>query len=193
MQKGPLIILSGPSGSGKSTVVSRLLTRGDLPLHLSVSVTTRKPRPYEREGVHYYFWARERFEEEKARGGFLEWAEVFGCYYGTLRREVEPYREQGTGVILEIDVQGAAQVRRQCRDAVAIFLKTSSLAAYEERLRGRGTESEAAIRRRVQEARRELEQLAEYDHVVVNDDLDVAVEDLHTIVRRLFEGGTHAG
>jgi guanylate kinase len=193
MTKGPLIILSGPSGSGKSTVIARLLARGDLPLHLSVSVTTRQPRDYEKDGTHYYFWPREKFEEEKARGGFLEWAEVFGCYYGTPRSEVEPYRERGQGVILDIDVQGAAQVRRQCPDAVAVFLKTSSLATYEERLRRRGTETEAAIQRRVQGARRELEHLPEYDQVVINDDLDTAVANLHAIVQRLFERGEHVG
>jgi guanylate kinase len=193
MTKGPLIILSGPSGSGKSTVISRLLGRGDLPLRLSVSVTTRRARTNEREGTHYYFWTRDQFEEEKKRGGFLEWAEVFGCYYGTLRREVDPYRENGQGVILDIDVQGAAQVRRLCPEAVTVFLKTSSLAVLEERLRKRGTESEAAIQRRLDGARRELEHVAEYEHVVINDDLDTAVENLHTIVRRLFEGGKHAG
>ena len=191
--KGPLIILSGPSGSGKSTVIARLLARGDLPLRLSVSVTTRGRRDYERDGFHYYFWTRDHFEEEKNGGGFLEWAEVFGCYYGTLRREVDPYRDQGQGVILDIDVQGAAQVRRRCPEAVAVFLKTSSLAVLEERLRKRGTETEEAIQKRLAGARRELEHLPEYDHVVINDDLDTAVEDLHTIVRRLFEGGTHAG
>src|SRR5262245_32854062 len=116
MDKAPLIILSGPSGSGKSTVICGLLAPGDLRLRLSVSVTTRPPRPGERDGVHYYFWTRERFEAERAAGGFLEWAEVHGNCYGTLRREVEPYREQGWGVILDIDVQGAAQVRVQCPD-----------------------------------------------------------------------------
>src|SRR5262245_38390903 len=116
--KGPLIILSGPSGSGKSTVIRNLLARGDLPLRLSVSVTTRPSRRGERDGVDYYFWPRERFEAEKGRGAFLEWAEVFGHYYGTLRREVEPYREQGVGVILDIDVQGASQVRGLCPEAV---------------------------------------------------------------------------
>src|SRR5437016_4600439 len=116
MTKGPLIILSGPSGSGKSTVIKRLLETTDLPLRLSVSATTRKVRKGEQEGVHYYFWTRPQFEAERDKGGFLEWAEVLGNYYGTLRREVEPYRQQGVGVILDIDVQGAAQVRRQCPD-----------------------------------------------------------------------------
>jgi guanylate kinase len=185
---GPLIILSGPSGSGKSTVLARLLARGDLPLRLSVSVTTRPPRPGESDGVHYYFWDKGHFEAELDAGGFLEWAQVFGNYYGTLRREVEPYRRAGTGVILDIDVRGAAQVRHKCPDAATVFLRTSSLAAYEERLRKRGTETEEAIRRRVAAARCELEHAGEYDYQVVNDDLEQAVADLHVIVRRLFGG-----
>ncbi len=146
--QGPLIVLSGPSGSGKSTVIACLVAAGDLPLRLSVSVTTRPPRPGEQHGVHYYFWDRTHFEAERQAGGFLEWAEVFGHCYGTLRREVEPYRAQGQGVILDIDVQGAAQVRRSCPEAALVFLRTSSLAAYEERLRKRGTESAEAIQRR---------------------------------------------
>src|SRR5438105_3128227 len=108
----PLIILSGPSGCGKSTVVARLLATGEFSLRLSVSVTTRPPRPGERDGVAYHFWTRERFEQERQAGAFVEWAEVHGNYYGSLRREIDPYRAQGTGVILVIDVQGAAQVRR---------------------------------------------------------------------------------
>src|SRR5262249_50245430 len=124
MMQGPLIILSGPTASGKSTVVARLLARGGLPLRQSVSVTTRPARSYERDGMHYHFWTRERLEEEKNKGGFLEWAEVHGNYYGTPRSEVEPYRERGTGVILVIDVQGAAQVRERCPDAVSVFLRT---------------------------------------------------------------------
>src|SRR5262245_47436068 len=114
--KGPLLILSGPSGTGKSTVIDRLLNQGDLPLHLSVSATTRKPRRGEVDGVNYYYWTREQFEREIQAGAFLEYADVYGNYYGTLVREVGPYRERGDGVILDIDVQGAAQVRRKCPD-----------------------------------------------------------------------------
>lgn len=117
-RKGPLIILSGPSGSGKSTVIARLRALGEVPLRLSVSATTRPPRPGEKDGVDYHFWARERFEAGIRGGEFLEWAEVFGNYYGTLRHEVEPSREQGTGVILDIDVQGARQIRKVCPDNV---------------------------------------------------------------------------
>jgi guanylate kinase len=185
-KKGPLIILSGPSASGKSTIIGRLLAPGDLPLRLSVSVTTRQPRPGETDGVHYHFWTRAQFEAERSAGGFLEWADVFGNYYGTLRREVEPFREQGQGVLLDIDVQGAEQIRLCCPDAVGVFLKTSSLEAYEKRLRGRGTETEEAIRRRLAEARRELERAGEYNYQVINDDLDTAVRNLRAIVRQLL-------
>ena len=193
MSKGPLIILSGPSGSGKSTVIRRLLAASGLPLRLSVSVTTRPPRAGEVDGIAYHFWTRERFEEEVRAGGFLECAEVFGALYGTLRREVEPVREQGQGALLEIDVQGAAQVRRQCPDAVSIFLKAPSLETYEQRLRQRHTESEAAIRRRLEGARRELARAGEYDYQVVNDDLDRAVAEVEAIIRRQFGGESHAG
>ena len=189
MSKGPLVIVSGPSGVGKSTLIARLLADADLPLRLSVSATTRPPRDREQDGVHYHFWTRERFREGIAAGEFLEWAEVFGNYYGTLWCEVEPYRERGVGVVLDIDVQGAEQVRQKCPDAVAIFLSASSLDAYERRLRGRGTEDEAAIRRRLAAARGELEQAGRYDHQVVNDDLDAAVAQVRAIVRRRLEGG----
>src|SRR5262245_7279127 len=108
--RGPLIIVSGPSGSGKSTVVDRVLQDAGLPLRKSVSATTRGQRPGEQDEIDYHFWKRDQFEQEVAAGAFLEWAEVFGNYYGTLKSEVGPYQELGIGVILEIDVQGAAQV-----------------------------------------------------------------------------------
>jgi guanylate kinase len=187
--------VSGPSGSGKSTVIARLLERinaGGVRLRLSVSATTRPPRPGEKDGTHYHFWTPERFEKELASGAFLEHAQVHGCYYGTLRSEVEPFRQQGLGVILDIDVQGAAQVRRQCPDQVSVFLRTSSWEAYEQRLRKRGTESEQAIERRLAAGRRELEHASEYNYQVVNDDLNTAVEELAAIVRHQFEGEKYA-
>jgi guanylate kinase len=193
MQKGPLIILSGPSGSGKSTVVSRLLEHGDLPVRLSISATTRRPRPGEKDGVHYHFWTRERFRAAVAAGAFLEHAEVYGNFYGTLRSEVEPYREQGIAVLLEIDVQGAIQVRRQCPDAVSVFLSTSSMEVYEQRLRRRGTETEEVILKRIAAARCELEHAPEYQYQITNDALDTAVAQLRALVVRLVERGEHAG
>lgn len=187
MKKGPLIVLSGPSGSGKSTLIGRLLKESPWPLRLSVSVTTRPPRPRERPGVHYHFWSRDEFLAEVARDGFLEWADVFGNCYGTLKMEVEPYREQGQGVLLDIDVKGWEQVRQKCPDAVAIFLRASSMAVYEERLRRRGTESEASLQRRLKGAAAEEARIHEYHHQVVNDDLDQALNDLRALIEPLFE------
>jgi guanylate kinase len=189
---GPLVILSGPSGSGKSTVIARLLEPVDLPIHLSISATTRLPRPAEKDGREYYFWTAERFEKEKAAGAFLEWAQVHDHYYGTLRCEVEPYRGQGMAVVLDVDVQGAASVRRQCPDAVLIFLRASAGASYEERLRHRGTETEESIKRRLARAQSELGQAASYDHQVINDDLNTAVAEVRAIVIELLSRGKHA-
>jgi guanylate kinase len=187
MTLGPLIIVSGPSGSGKSTLIERLLAARAWPLRLSVSVTTRASRPGERDGVNYYFWSRPRFEQERQAGGFLEWAEKFGNYYGTLRSEVEPYRASGQGVLLEIDVKGWEQVSAQCPEATSIFIRTSSPRVLEQRLRQRGTETEEAIQRRLREAAVELARASEYQYQVINDDLDLALAQLRAIVGSLFE------
>lgn len=192
MSKGPLIILSGPAGVGKTTVIKRLLTHQELPLRLSVSATTRKPRQGEQDGVAYHFWTRDRFEEEIKAGGFLEYAEVHGNYYGTLRPEVEPYRDQGMGVILDIDVQGFKQVRQHYLDLVSIFLTGPSPRSYEERLRERGSEDEAAIQRRLATARDELKCAGEYDFQVVNDDLERTVDLMRGIVKSAFERNDNA-
>ena len=193
MTKGLLIILSGPSGSGKSTLLERLLAKADLPLHVSVSATTRLPRGGEIDGKHYYFWTPERFEETKRAGEFLESAQVHGCQYGTLRSEVDPYRRQGIGVILDIDVQGAAQIRRIYPDSISIFLRAGSLETYEARLRQRGTENEESIRRRLAAAAQELDHAGQYDYRVINEDLSTAVAEVETIVRRQSKRGNHAG
>jgi guanylate kinase len=189
--KGPLIILSGPSGSGKSTVIRRLLAGGGPPLRLSVSATTRPPRPGEREGVDYYFWTDEQFQQHRAAGEFLECAQVHGHWYGTLRREVDGYRARGVGVLLDIDVQGAVQIRRQYPESLSIFLRTSSWETYEERLRQRGTEDEAGIRRRLQTAREELKHEKEFDWVVPNDDLEAAVALVGSLVLWAFGKGAN--
>jgi guanylate kinase len=193
MTKGPLIILSGPSGSGKSTLLERLLAKTDLPLHVSVSATTRLPRAGEIDGKHYYFWTPERFEQAKQAGEFLESAQVHGRQYGTLRSEVDPYRRQGIGVILDIDVQGAAQIRRIYPDSISIFLCAGSLETYEARLRQRGTENEEAIRRRLAAAAQELDHAGQYDYQVINEDLSTAIAEVETIVRRQSKRGNHAG
>ena len=187
MTRGPLIIVSGPSGSGKSTLIRRVLQEGKYPLRLAVSATTRPPRPGEREGVDYHFWSPQRFEQECLLGAFLEYARVHGQnWYGTPRAEVEGYREKGVGVVLDIDVEGAAQVRAACPDQVSVFVKLSRWEMYEERLRQRGSETEASIARRLETARRELERISEYDQVIVNDDLQRATEELLGWIGRQF-------
>jgi|SRR5579875_454749 guanylate kinase len=189
MAKAPLIILAGPSGSGKSTIISRLLHERGLPLRLSVSATTRPPRPYEQNGVHYYFWTREQFEKQQQAGAFLEWAMVHGHYYGTLRSEVDEYRAQGIGVLLDIDVQGAAQVRAQYPDCLSFFIRTSSWEEYERRLQKRG-ESPESIAQRLATARRELERMHEFDHVIINEDLDLAVAQVRREIEKAFQKGS---
>lgn len=192
-KRGPLIVISGASGCGKSTVIRALLQRGDLPLHLSVSATTRPQRPGEQNGRDYFFCSREEFEKELAAGGFLEHARVVDYYYGTLQREVEPYRQRGIGVLLDIDTQGQRNIHAACPDAVTIFLLASSPSAYEERLRRRGTESEEAIRRRLANGLKEITHANEYDYRVVNDDVDTAVAEIHRILTDAFARSEHAG
>ncbi|HEY1377846.1 MAG TPA: guanylate kinase [Gemmataceae bacterium] len=187
MARGPLVILSGPSGSGKSTVIQRLLADPPGPLRLSVSATTRPPRAGETDGVAYHFWTHERFEQQLAAGAFLEHACVHGNYYGTLRAEVEPYLRDGWGVILDIDVQGADQVRQKCPDHVSVFLLAPSPEEYERRLRLRGTEDETSIQRRLAAARAELARAAGYQYQITNDHLAKATAELRAIVAREFE------
>jgi guanylate kinase len=193
MALGPLIIVSGPSGTGKSTIIERLLADRRWSLHLSVSATTRPPRPYERDGVHYHFWSKDRFQKELEADGFLEWAEVYGNYYGTLQQEVVPRRAAGMGVILDIDTKGREQVKARCPDAVSIFIRTSSMEEYERRLRTRGTEDAAALLRRLQAAQSELARAPEYDYQLINDDLNLALADARAILEPLFERDNHAG
>ena len=190
---GPLIIVSGPSASGKSTLIAGLLADKTWPLRLSVSVTTRAKRPAEVDGVHYRFWSREQFQGERDRGGFLEWAEVHGNWYGTPAQEVTPFRTAGAGVILDIDTRGWEQVTRLCPDAVSIFVRTSSQEEYERRLRARGTETEEQIQRRLRAAEAELARAAEYDFEVINDDLPAALAQLRAIVAPVFERTRDAG
>jgi guanylate kinase len=191
----PLIIASGPSGCGKSTLVAGVLADPPGPVRLSVSATTRGARPAEQDGVHYHFWDRARFEEHLRADAFLEWAEVYGNYYGTLRSEVEPFRARGVCVLLDIDTQGSRQVWRLCPDAVGVFIRTATLEELERRLRARGTETEESLARRMAGARRELEHIGLYQYQVINDDRAAAQAEFRAIVQREIERSRddHAG
>lgn len=181
MRKGKLYIFTGPSGAGKGTVLHELLasTEG---LFLSVSATTRAPRPGEQDGVHYFFLSRDAFEEKIAAGAFLEHAKYVDNYYGTLEKPVNDRLDAGEDVILEIEVQGAMQVHEKRPDATMIFLAPPSIEELSARLHGRGTETEEKIAKRIETAKGELSYTGRFDHVVVNDEVEKAVARLREII-----------
>ncbi|HSQ55371.1 MAG TPA: guanylate kinase [Gemmata sp.] len=185
---GPLIVVSGPSGVGKTTVVDALLKSTDLPLRRAITATTRAPRSGEIAGTSYHFWSREEFEEAIASGKMFEYARVFGTdLYGTPRDEVEPFRAQEKGVILVIDVQGAARVRElHGGDCYSIFITPPSFAELEARLRGRGDLTEDRIQRRLATAREELARKNEFDNVIINANLQQAVRELERLIQAQF-------
>jgi guanylate kinase len=177
-----VIVVSAPSGAGKSTVLGRILE--ELPgIRFSVSHTTRKSREGETDGVHYHFVSKKAFEELKAGGRMLEWAHVHDHLYGTSLAELERARREGVDLLLDVDVQGAAQVRRKIPDAVSVFVLPPSFEALQRRLRKRGSESEHAIDRRLRTASEEASLFHEYDHTLINDDLDRCVESLKCVIR----------
>jgi guanylate kinase len=181
---GKLVVISGPSGAGKTTVLRQVFERAPAPLVASVSATTRKPRPGERDGVDYHFLTAEEFARRREAGEFLECCEVYGRgdWYGTLRSEVASRLAAGKWVVLEIDVQGTLAVLEHYPDAVTIFLRPSSMAELERRLRERGTETEDALRRRLAVAAEELKSIDRYRYQVINDDVEHAVAELVRIL-----------
>lgn len=180
MESGNLFIISAPSGTGKTTILKRVMAI--VPgLAFSVSHTTRPPRSGELDGVDYYFVDRRTFTEMRDRRAFLEWAEVHGNLYGTSRASVENQLAGGLDIILDIDVQGARQIR-SCCPGFSVFMLPPSWAALEQRLLDRGTDAAATIALRLQNARREMADLGHYDYLLVNDELDVAVDLLRAII-----------
>jgi guanylate kinase len=177
-----VFIISAPSGSGKSTLVNSLLEH-EPGLVFSVSYTTREPRGQEQEGREYHFVSREEFRRMIDAGEFIEWAQVFEDYYGTHRRYVDQGRAEGRDVVLDIDVQGARQLKEKLPEAVSIFILAPSREELEKRLRARGDVSEAVIRKRLAKAAGEIREFGRYDYVLVNDDLQAAAERLLWIVR----------
>jgi guanylate kinase len=178
-----VFVITGPSGVGKGTLIRGLIER--VPgLELSVSATTRRPRPGERDGVDYHFLDPEQFEQRVQAGDFVEHATYSGNRYGTLRSELERRLATGAGVVLEIEVQGARQVRRAMPDAIAVFIAPPSREALRARLVGRGTDTPEQVDERMRTADRELEAQNEFAHVVINDRLEQATEELAEIVRQ---------
>lgn len=183
-KRGRLIVLSGPSGAGKSTIVEQVLARFGGRLRLSVSATTRPPRPNEKDGLHYFFLSPEEFQRRREAGEFLECCEVFGRghWYGTLYAEVGPSLAEGKWVLLEVDVEGARRILDSHPEAISIFVRPSSLEELERRLRARGTETEEAIQRRLGVAQRELAEAHRYQHQVINDTVEQAVTHISRIL-----------
>ena len=182
LMAAPLVlIISAPSGSGKSTLVRRLI-ESDPGLDFSISATTRPPRGSEENGTSYDFVSREEFERMRDNNELLEWAEVFGHYYGTSRQVLEQARERGHDLILDIDVQGAGQLMKKLPEAVSVFILPPSKQELAVRLRNRSSDSEEVIERRLGDAAREVENFGSYDYVLVNDQLDETFEQLRGIL-----------
>ena len=186
MKRGKLVIISGPSGAGKTTLVRQLLEKCPLPLELSVSATTRAARPGEQHGVDYHFLSAHEFQRRRRQGEFLECFEVFGrgYWYGTLRKEVATGLAAGKWVVLEIDVQGMQSVVAEYPDAISLFVRPASLGELERRLRGRGTETEETIQRRLEVARHEWKFKDQYTHDIVNDSLEAAAAEMCELLKQ---------
>lgn len=183
-QNGKLFVISGPSGAGKGTIVNAVMDQADPSgTALSISMTTREPRPGEEDGVNYFFVTKEEFRRQIEAGGFLEYAEVYDHYYGTPKSKVMEKLNQGRDVILEIDIQGALNVKKAFPEGVLIFILPPSMEVLRNRLTGRGTDAPEVIERRLSKTRGELTFIDRYDYGVVNDDLKEAVETVRAIMR----------
>ena len=180
MSKGTLFIVSGPSGCGKGTVLAEILKQDNV--YYSVSATTRAPRPGEVNGVNYHFLSKDEFEKLIENGGMLEYANYCGNYYGTPKKPVEDMLAEGKNVILEIEVQGALKVMEKCPEAVSVFILPPSLKELRRRLHKRGTETEEVIEKRIGEAAGEIRKAVNYDYVMINGELEIAVSDLLSII-----------
>nr|WP_295278386.1 guanylate kinase [uncultured Blautia sp.] len=182
MSRGVLVVVSGFSGAGKGTIMKSLMAKYDN-YALSVSATTRNPRPGEEDGREYFFRTREEFEEMIDQDQLIEYAQYVGNYYGTPKAYVEEQLSQGRDVILEIEIQGARKIKKKFPDAVLVFVTAPSMEELKERLVGRGTETQTVIRQRLARASQEAEGVEEYDYLLVNDELDLAVDRLHNIIQ----------
>ena len=180
-RRGLLIVFSGPSGSGKGTVLKAIMEKRET-LALSVSATTRAPRDGEVDGVHYLFYSKEQFEEQIEKDGFLEWACFCENYYGTPKARIESLRDEGTDVILEIEVQGAMKVKEACPDAVLIFNLPPSAEVLKNRLVGRNTDAPEVIEKRLKTAEWEVSQAVNYDYVIVNDIIEKTADEFLSVI-----------
>ena len=181
MKKGLLIVISSPSGGGKGTILKELFKHHEN-LKMSVSATTRAPRPGEEHGGHYYFISKEEFQKNIDDGAMLEYASYVNNFYGTPKAPVEQWLNEGKDVILEIEVQGGRQIKKVAPDCVSLFILPPSLTVLEQRLRGRGTETDEVVKERLAQARGEIECLRDYDYAVINDTVEQAVKDIEAII-----------
>ncbi|MEB3429503.1 guanylate kinase [Citroniella saccharovorans] len=181
MRKGKLFVVSGPSGVGKGSICSEVI-KGDENINFSVSVTTRLPRAGEIEGIHYFFRKKEEFENLISENSFLEYAKVFDNYYGTLKDYVFEKLDKGENIILDIDTQGALNVKANYSEAILVFILPPSLDELKSRLMNRATENESELKKRINGARAEIKKAINYDYIIINDDLNKAICDLKTII-----------